>query len=192
MHARVQGLDATVEALGEPGEVLDRGHRNSLRRNGLRRRTGRHDRHAGRVQGVHQLREAGLVVHGDERPADRAARVRGVGRTHGMVTFRSVTVNPSRTMRPTRSTSLRTLRLLDPLGQDVDCVAVLDRYGDLPDDDTGVDALVDDEQGGPGDLHPVGQRVAWAVDAGERRQQGVVAVDVPAGKAPQERRTDEP
>jgi hypothetical protein len=29
------------------------------------------------------------------------------------------------------------------------------------------------------------------VDAGERRQQGVVAVDVPPGKAPQERRSDE-
>jgi len=105
VHRRVEGLDPTVETLGEARELLDRGHRNPLRRNGLRGRPGRHDGDAGVVEGRRELGEPGLVVHGDERTPDRAPPVGGVGRAHGMVTFRSVTVNPSRTMRPTRSTS---------------------------------------------------------------------------------------
>ena len=97
-------------------------------------------------------------------------------------------VQPSRTIRPTvldelaRSASLiRSVSVV--LG-----VVVEHRHRDLRDDRPGVDAGVDEEQRGAGDLHAVGERVARAVDAGERRQQRVVGVDVAAAERGQEAR----
>src|SRR5437773_2295318 len=48
-----------------------------------------------------QLVEAGLVVHADQRAADRPTVA------HGTVTLRPLMVQPSRTSRPTQSTSWR-------------------------------------------------------------------------------------
>ena len=72
VHPRMQGLDAAVEHLGETGDIFHRRHRNTARRNGLRRRAGRHDGHAGVVQATRQVRETGLVVDADQRPPDGA------------------------------------------------------------------------------------------------------------------------
>src|SRR4029453_18113304 len=66
-------------------------------------RARRHDLHAGRVQPLGQLLQPGLVVHADQRATHGLALLR----THGMVTFRPLMVQPSRTSRPTYSTSWR-------------------------------------------------------------------------------------
>ena len=109
-----------------------------------------------------------------------------------MVTFRPVTVQPSRAIRPTTSTSIARSSTLMRSCSDVLVVAV--EHGDRPlgDDRPGVDAGVDHEQGGAGDLDAVGQRVPRPVHAGERRQQRRVGVDEPAAEAVEERRPDQP
>ena len=56
-------------------------------------------------------------------------------------------------------------------------VVVADLDGTLRDDRSGVRALVDEDDTRPGHLDAVGQRVADAVGAGERRQQRGVGVD---------------
>ena len=72
VHARVQRLDAALEALGEAGEVLDLGHRQAQRLDERGRAAGRDERDAGLVQAADEVLEAGLVVDGDERPAHGA------------------------------------------------------------------------------------------------------------------------
>ncbi len=70
MHLGVQRLDAAVETLGEPGQVLDLGDRDAERLDPGGRAAGRHQRDTGLVEAADEVVEAGLVVDGDEGPAD--------------------------------------------------------------------------------------------------------------------------
>ncbi|SHX03073.1 Uncharacterised protein [Mycobacteroides abscessus subsp. abscessus] len=74
VHTRVQSLDPAVQHLRETRDLFDGSHRNSLGSNGFRRRTGRHQGHAGLVQPAGQLSQAGLVVHADQRAPNRSSR----------------------------------------------------------------------------------------------------------------------
>src|SRR5690606_7306218 len=73
---------------------------------------------------------------------------------------------------------LGTLGHLDPLGECLDVVVLLHRDGDLGEDRPGVDAGVDEEECGPGDLDAVLESVARTGHTGEGGQQRVVGVDV--------------
>ena len=75
VHHRVQRLDPAVEALGEAGELLDLGHRDARVGDPGGGRAGGDDRDPGLVQAAGELLEAGLVVDGDQGPADRLAGV---------------------------------------------------------------------------------------------------------------------
>ena len=68
---RVQRLHPAVEALGEAGEVLDLGHRDAERLDAGGRAAGGDQRDAGLVEAAHEVVEPGLVVDGDQGPADR-------------------------------------------------------------------------------------------------------------------------
>ena len=71
VHPRVQGLDPAVEALGEPGEVLDLaspGRRHSAMRAAVL--PGGDELDARRVQAAGELDEPGLVVDADQRATD--------------------------------------------------------------------------------------------------------------------------
>ena len=63
----MQGLHPAVKALGEAGELLDRGHRHPGRGDPGRRAAGGDDLDAGRVQPGGQLVQTGLVVDADQR-----------------------------------------------------------------------------------------------------------------------------
>src|SRR5947207_5542867 len=80
---------------------------------------------------------------------------------------------------------------LDALGQGLLGVVVEYGYRHLGDDRPAVHAAVGEVQRRAGELHAVGEGVAGSVHAGERRQQRVVGVDVPAGVLGQERRPDQ-
>ena len=69
VHARVQGLDPAVEALGEAGEVLDLGDGQAEVGDQLGRATGGDELDAGVVQAADELVEPGLVVDGDQAHA---------------------------------------------------------------------------------------------------------------------------
>src|SRR5699024_1379914 len=79
--------------------------------------------------------------------------------------------------------------LLDPLGEGLLGVLIEHRDGALGDDRAGVHPLVDHEEGGAGDLHPVLQCFPRAVDAGEGGQEGVVRVQVAPAEAAEELRS---
>jgi hypothetical protein len=83
------------------------------------------------------------------------------------------------------------LRLLDALGERVLVVVIAHRHADLGDDRPGVHSGIDEVQGRARDLHPVREGVAGAVDAGKRRQQRIVGVDVPAAELGQEPGADQ-
>jgi hypothetical protein len=68
-----------------------------------------------------------------------------------------------------RADEQRALGDLDPLVQRRLVVVVAHRHGRLGQHRARVDALVDQEHGAAGDLHPVSQRVPDPVHAGERR-----------------------
>ena len=70
VHARVQGLDPAVEALGEPGELLDLGHGQAepLDRGGGA--TGGDELHAGLGEATDEVLQPGLVEDRDEGTAD--------------------------------------------------------------------------------------------------------------------------
>jgi len=67
---RVEGLDAAVEALGEPGEVGDLRDGHPGGGDGGRRGAGGDEGHPRLVEAGGQIGEAGLVVDGDECAAD--------------------------------------------------------------------------------------------------------------------------
>ena len=73
VDARVQGLDPSVEALGEAGQVLDLGHGQPQAGDGGGGPTGRDELDAGLGQATDEVLEAGLVVDGDEGTADGTA-----------------------------------------------------------------------------------------------------------------------
>ena len=75
VHLGVQRLDATLEALGETGQLLDGRHRDAETGDELARTTGRDDLDAGVGQGACQLLQTRLVVHRDEGPLDGAQTV---------------------------------------------------------------------------------------------------------------------
>ena len=77
VHGRVQRLHPAVEALGEAGHLLDRGHRDAGVGDPARGRAGGDELDAGGVQAAGQLLEAGLVVDADQRAADRGCGVIG-------------------------------------------------------------------------------------------------------------------
>jgi hypothetical protein len=92
VHRGVQRLDPAVEALREPGQLLDLGHRHPGRPQHARGGAGGHDLHAGRGQPGTELGQTRLVVHADQCPADRPPGVprmrRGTGMRHGISTLR--------------------------------------------------------------------------------------------------------
>ena len=75
VHLRVQRLDATLEALGEARELLDRRDGDAETRDELARTARRDDLHPGLVQAAGALLEPLLVVHRDESPPNRAHAV---------------------------------------------------------------------------------------------------------------------
>ena len=70
MDARVQGLDAAVEALGEAGQLLDLGDGDAGGGDTRGGRAGGDELDTGPVQPLGELFEPGLVVDADERAAD--------------------------------------------------------------------------------------------------------------------------
>ncbi len=83
VHARVKGLDAALEALGEPGELLDAGDGQAqlLDRGGGS--AGGDERDSGVVQAADQLLQPRLVVDRDQSAAHRAAGLVRGGRGRG-------------------------------------------------------------------------------------------------------------
>ena len=69
VDARVQGLHAALEALGEAGHLGHLGNGNTGGRNGCRGRTGGHQGHASLVQAASEILQAGLVVDRNEGAA---------------------------------------------------------------------------------------------------------------------------
>ncbi len=99
VHLRVQRLDPAVQAFGEAGDLLDPGHRQAGRRDHRRRAAGGDDLDTGPVQHPGEIFQAGFVIDADQRPGDGHLG-------HGpILTFRPWTDHPSRTSRPTVSTS---------------------------------------------------------------------------------------
>ena len=178
----VQRLHPAVEALGEAGQVLDLGHRQAEALDQRGRAAGRDQRDAGVVQAADELLEPGLVVDRDERSPDRRSAVSSCPKR----TFLSVIVKPSRTIRPTESTSIcRSATLIrscsdSTVSSSSTGTTVCATIGPVS------TPAVDDEERGAGDLHAVGERVGRAVHARERRQQRGVGVDVAAGVALEE------
>ena len=70
VDARVKGLDPTVEALGEAGDIGHLRDSNPCVGDRLRRRTRRHDLHTRRRQSASELDEPRLVINRDQRSAD--------------------------------------------------------------------------------------------------------------------------
>ena len=70
---RVQGHDAVVEDGRDPGDVVDRGHRNAGVGDRLGGAARRHELHAAPVELPGELDDARLVVHREQRPRDLRA-----------------------------------------------------------------------------------------------------------------------
>ena len=176
--------------LREAGQLLDRGHRHAGRLDRRRGAAGGDDLHPGGVQRLGQLDQPGLVVDADQRPPDRAAPVARCG-AHCDRDLSSGD-RPAFADQPADLLDeLPPLGFLDALGERLLVVVVEHRHRHLGDDRPGVHPGVDEEQGRPGDLHPVGEGVARAVDAGERRQQRVVRVEVAVAEGGEEVRADQ-
>jgi hypothetical protein len=73
VHARVQGLDPAVEALGEPGEVGHLGDGEARRREHGVGPARRHEAHARIDQGRTKIDQPGLVVDRDQGALDGCA-----------------------------------------------------------------------------------------------------------------------
>ena len=69
MDGRVQGLDPSLKALGEAGDVLDGGDRQARAGDGGGGGAGGDDLGTGAGEGGGQLDQSGLVVDGDQGPA---------------------------------------------------------------------------------------------------------------------------
>src|SRR5690606_29047458 len=76
----------------------------------------------------------------------------------------------------------------DALVERGDIAVVEAGHGDLRDDRPGVDARVDDEQGGSGDLDAVLECALWPADAGKGGRQSRMGVEDAPTEAPQEHR----
>ncbi len=177
VHLRVQRLDPAVEALGEPGEVLDLGDRQAEVGDQLRRPARRDQLDVGLVQSPDEVLETRLVVDRDQGAPDRDPVLAERSLAHGPIrTFLSVMEKPSRAIRPTVSTSIRRSATLIRSCSESDLVVVLHGYDGLGDDRPGVDTLVDHEQRGTGDLDAVGERVRRPRRTGEGGAQGRVRV----------------
>ena len=96
MDARMESLDATVEAFGESRQLLDGGHGNPRCGDPGRGGSGGHQFHPGGVEGGSQLLQTLLVVDAEQR----AAQLNPVG--HVSPSFQARTVSTSRR----RSTTL--------------------------------------------------------------------------------------
>lgn len=70
MHARVQGLDAAVETLGEPGQRFDGSDGDAVRSDLRGGAAGGDDLHTGGVEPAGQLFQPTLVIHRDQRAPD--------------------------------------------------------------------------------------------------------------------------
>src|SRR5690606_1376961 len=103
VDGRVERLDATVETLWKSGQLLHARDRVAQRLHQRRSVAGGDDLDSRCGATMDKLRQAGLVVHADECAPDRPTILCG----HGTVTFLPVMVQPSRTIRPTYSTSWR-------------------------------------------------------------------------------------
>ena len=73
VHARMEGLHAAVEHLGEAGDVLDLGDGDAGLADGRGGRAGGDDLGAGLGEGGGEVDDARLVEDGEEGTADRAA-----------------------------------------------------------------------------------------------------------------------
>jgi hypothetical protein len=93
VHLGVQGLDPAVQALGEPGEVLDLRHRDAELLDQRGRAARRDQLDAGVVQAAGQVLETGLVVDGHERTLDGDPAGVGVRSAHGVTLL---LIGPSR------------------------------------------------------------------------------------------------
>jgi hypothetical protein len=73
VHRRMQRLHPAAQALGEPGELLHPGDRQSERGDQVRGLTGGDDLDPVLAERGEQLGQSRLVVHADQSPADRPA-----------------------------------------------------------------------------------------------------------------------
>jgi hypothetical protein len=121
------------------------------------------DLRAGLVQGLGQLGQAGLVVDAEQGSLDR-------NRVTADPYLPVVADGPALAGHPAdRVDEQRALGDLDPLVQCRLVVVIVYRHRRLGEHRARVDALVDQEHGAAGDLHPVREGVPHAVHAGEGR-----------------------
>ena len=200
VDVRMQGLDPTVQALGEAGHLLHRRHRQPGLDQGARGRSGRDQFDPGIDQQRADLGEIALVVHRDQRPPDPPPTgishewvchkfghgLRTCFRHRSQRTFRSVTRHDCVASRWTVATrSSRSATLIRSCRTSTVSESMTGT-AHLVDDHPGVDSGVDHDHGCPGDLDSVRQGVAGPVHAREGRQQGRVGVERPAAEALEE------
>ena len=135
-------------------------------------------------------RQPRLVVDADQRPSHGTAP-RGLGWAHGMVTSRPVTVAPCRASAATVPTSNRRSSILMRSCRVSTVSPGSTGTARLREHRSGVHAVVDEVQGGSGDLDAVGERVGDRAHAGERGQQRRMSVDHRAADAGQEARPED-
>ena len=141
MHARVQGLDPAVQALGEAGQLLDLGDRD----------TGRGDLRGGGAGG-HEL-DAGLVQPAGELLQPRLV-VDAYTTRDGWASFTDMNLSSLNAVAVTGQTphdldEQLSLDFLDALVQSGFVVLVPDPDHALRDDRAGVDPVVDEVDGAP-------------------------------------------
>src|SRR5699024_5676706 len=99
VDARVEGLDAAVEHLGEAGDRLDLGDGDPGLADGAPRGAGGDDLDPGLGEGAGEVDDAGLVEDGEEGSADRAA----VCGAHVACSCSDLLLRAPRRSMPTRS-----------------------------------------------------------------------------------------
>ena len=174
VDGRVEGLDPSVEHLGESCHLGDLADGQPGGRERSRRAAGRHELDAQLGEAAGQVDQPGLVGNGEKRPADLAHsgyRASAPWVDRRLVAFRPTPARPRELGGDPRRRdgSPRVEAMLldeDPRRQRVLRVVVEDGHGGLQDDRPGVHALVDEVDGCAGDLDAVLEGLALGVQTG--------------------------
>ena len=156
VHGRMECDDPVPEQLGEPGELLERGHVGEPRiGEESRRAPAREQLDAQALQPFRERRQTGLVVRRQQRAPDAHASASSL---HDLG------------QEPV-------LDLADPRVQALARIAHEDRHPFLPQDRAGVDPVVDEVDGGAGLVDTGPEGLLDRVSAREGRQERRVHVD---------------